>query len=113
MYPRSRQASTNVILFNGNKVKSTFVERILEAIKELMRCNYQDYIEFVEFCENYSNDEEGNELKIISWLKLYDDRLISAADIINVTLSAVDRDGVLHSPYLEDRQPQKMFSRHY
>ncbi len=99
-------------LMNGALVSEVYVEIILFAIENLLKQSYEEFARFVDFCEEKTaNPEISLSVNDFSeWLNIDDER-ITSEDIINVALSAVDRDMVLKSPYPEDRQPRQMFCK--
>ena len=124
MYRMFNSPNVTVELLTGFIIKRDLVRPILVAIEQLLGRNYHDYVDFVEFCEVYADKIIANpEITLSlndfsSWLEqsqlsALSNQGITAEDIVNVTLSAVDLDMVMRSPYREDRRARQAFAAGY
>lgn len=97
------------LLKNGAIVPRVCVEIIMDAITKLLKENFVEFGDLVEFCVEKIKNREISLLSsyFSEKLDINDDR-ITVNQIVNVILSAVDRDLVLHSPYPEDT-PEHIF----
>ena len=103
-----RHYSDFILLKNEALVHKETCEIILNALSQLMKSNYKQYIDVVDTCNGLESGVIALNPGLKSLLNI-DDPLICDDDIINVVCCAVNSDMVIGSP--AQIKPRAMFAR--